>query len=381
MQQGLKNLRVAIIGAGPGGLTLARLLQQQQCAVSVYERDADALARPQGGTLDLHPDSGQLAIRRAGLDAEFAKIARYQDQETRLYDKTGALLYEDADAADRARPEVDRGALRDMLLAALAPGVVRWGAKFKAATPRADGRYHVGCADGGGEEVDLVIGADGAWSRVRPLLCAAEPVYTGVSFIEMGIDEADLRQPELAKLVGHGTLFALGDGKGLIAQRNDRAHIRVYAALRVASDWHGAAAPGEVAPLAARASLATHFAGWAPALLQLILRSSGMPLTRPLYALPVGLRWENRPGLTLIGDAAHVMSPFTGQGVNHAMLDAADLAQCLAESDDWRAAVRRYETAMFERARQAAGDAAGALDDFMSPDAARMTLQHMRERA
>ena len=81
--------RIAIVGGGPGGLTLARILYMRGIAATVFERDAHAFERPQGGTLDLHATSGQAAIRQAGLDAAFKIVARYEDQGMRVLDKTG----------------------------------------------------------------------------------------------------------------------------------------------------------------------------------------------------------------------------------------------------------------------------------------------------
>lgn len=67
---------VVIVGAGPGGATLARLLNQKGYSVRVLERDGSPTARPQGGSLDLRPDSGQLAINEAGLGEDFKRRSR-----------------------------------------------------------------------------------------------------------------------------------------------------------------------------------------------------------------------------------------------------------------------------------------------------------------
>jgi 2-polyprenyl-6-methoxyphenol hydroxylase-like FAD-dependent oxidoreductase len=72
-------------------------------------------------------------------------------------------------------------------------------------------------------------------------------------------------------------------------------------------------------------------------------------LPHAIYALPVGHHWQNRTGLTLLGDAAHVMAPFGGAGVNNAMLDATELARALIEDDDWQTAVATYEHEIFAR--------------------------------
>ena len=373
--------RIAIIGGGPGGLTLACVLHQQGITSTVYELDEHALARPQGGTLDLHPESGQLALRHADLETEFRSIARYEDQGTRLYDKTGKLLLKDADAASGDRPEVDRSALRQLLLDSLPEGIVHWGHKLSAIQPLEDGTYSVTFENDVTGVFDLVVGADGAWSRVRPLVSDARPAYSGVSFIEMGFDNVDTQHPEIAELVGHGTMFALGDSKALIAQRNGNAHIRVYAALRVPEDWFKQGGLDLSSPANTRRDLIEQFPDWAPSLLDMIYRCNDTILPRQLHALPIGHRWETRPGLTLLGDAAHLMSPFSGQGVNNAMLDAAELALALSKSDDWQSAVKSYEIIMLDRAEEAARHASEGLDSTIAPDGLEHTLQWMGQWA
>jgi len=377
-----KHIRIAIIGGGPGGLTLARVLHTQGIAATVFELDEHPLSRPQGGTLDLHPESGQLALRQAGLEAEFKRIARYEDQETRLYDQTGKLRLENADASSGDRPEVDRSALRQILLASLPEGVIRWGHKLRSVQPQADGTYTVAFENGESGVFDLVVGADGAWSRVRPLVSDAIPAYCGVSFVELGLDDVDTDHPEITRLVGHGTMFALGDSKALIAQRNANAHIRVYAALRVPEDWFAQGGVDLTSPESARRSLTTYFSDWAPELLRLIANSNDRIVPRLLYALPIGHRWENRPGVTLLGDAAHLMSPFSGQGVNNAMLDAAELAfalsHALEKGGGWIEAVKLYEVVMLDRAEEASAASAQGLDSAIAPDGLAHTLEWMQ---
>ena len=370
--------RIAIIGAGPGGLTLARILYRNGLRASVFEREAHSAFRRQGGSLDMHAETGQFALRAAGLETEFRRVARYEDQGFRLYDKDGTLLLDEADS-EGDRPEIDRAQLRQMLLSSLPEDAVRWGRSLQSITPDEDGTHQLRFDDGTEERFDFVVGADGAWSRVRPLLSAAGPVYTGVTFIELDIEDADAKHPKIAGLVGHGKMFALGESKGLIAQRNAHGHIFVYAGMRVPETW---IADGDLdlsSSEAAKASLRDCFAGWSQNLLQLIQQAGKQITPRPLHILPVGHRWKSRAGVTLLGDAAHLMSPWSGEGANLAMRDAADLALTLAAESDWNAAVAKWEVATLTRAEIAAAGAKDGIEEAFSEDALTHTLQHMTQ--
>jgi 2-polyprenyl-6-methoxyphenol hydroxylase-like FAD-dependent oxidoreductase len=376
-------LRIAIVGAGPGGLTLARILYLHGIHAAVFEREAFSSVRPQGGSLDMHADSGQFAIQCAGLSNEFKRIARYEDQESRIYDQYGKLLFADADVAGKDRPEVDRGQLRQMLLDSLPPGVVRWDHELTAASQHGDGTFELEFRNGWSERFDLVVGADGAWSRIRPLLSDAQPIYSGVMFVTLGIDDVDLRHPELARMVGRGMMFALGDSKALIGHRDANAHIGVYAGMRVPEDWVVTSGLDWSSSEAVRTSLAAEFRDWSEDLRQLIYKSDGRGervAPRPIHALPVGHHWAPRPGVTLLGDAAHLMSPFGGDGANLAMQDAADLGLALVAQEDWRLAVQSTEMAIFARAEEAAAGARDAIDEVFSAEGLTHILRVMKEQ-
>jgi len=377
----MQTPRIAIVGAGPGGLALARMLHLRGAEASLFECEAFACSRPQGGSLDMHAESGQYAIACAGLMAEFKRIARYEDQEVRVYDKYGKLRLLDEDVTDKNRPEVDRGQLRQMLLDSLPAGIVHWGCELSAIRPQGDGRYQLVFGDESGDELtedfDLVVGADGAWSRVRPLVSPARPLYSGVAFVELGIEQADTRYPELARLIGHGLTFVLGDSKALIGHRDANGHLGLYAALRAPEDWLERGGLDMSSSAAMKSSLAAHFSGWSEDLLALIYCSDDRMTPRKIHALPVGHRWDNRQGITLLGDAAHLMSPFGGDGANLAMRDGTDLALALTESTDWRMAVQGYETAMFVRAEQAAAGAWHTIQEVFSENGLARTLEAM----
>ena len=170
--------RISIVGAGPGGLTCARILQRKGLRVTVHDLAPSASARNQGGTLDLHADDGQIALREAGLLEQFFELARPEGQEMRQMDRTGAITSHHIPApGELFKPEIDRGQLRDLLLQSLEPGTVHWGQTLSTISGPAGGPRRLHFADGTTTDADLVIGADGAWSRVRRAVSAGRAMY------------------------------------------------------------------------------------------------------------------------------------------------------------------------------------------------------------
>ncbi|AWT41110.1 MULTISPECIES: FAD-dependent oxidoreductase [Streptomyces] len=363
-------MTIAIVGAGLGGLALARVLHVHGMDAVVYEREASRDARGQGGMLDIH--SGQRALREAGLIDEFYAIARGEGQDMRLLEPDGTLLLQEdtPDDAPLARPEVDRADLRDLLLDSLPDGTVRWGHAFVHA---ADGALHF--ADGGSAPYDLLVGADGANSRVRPLLTDARPAHLGHHVVEVGIPDIDRTHPDLAAMVGRGTYWVLGGGISLAAQRNGDGRVRIGLGFyNTPEDWFATSGIPFDDPAAAKARLIDLLPGWHPRFTALIEACDEMVVPRSITALPVGLTWPSRPDVTLIGDAAHLMPP-VGEGANMALLDGALLGLALAaHPDDFAAAVREYEREMFERSTAAARMSADLHTLLASPDAARKML-------
>ena len=339
---------VTIIGAGLGGLTLARVLHLRGIPSVVLDAEPGPDSRSQGGQLDLHEHNGQRAIHLAGLDDEYRAILHRGGAAQRVVDRHGTILGEVADDGSMTKPEALRGDIRRILLDSLPAGTVRWGRRLRSAVPLGDGRHELRFADGSTTTSDVLVGADGTWSRVRPLVSDRTPTYSGMSYVDTALHDVEARHPGSAALVGDGALYALEPGSGFLAHREAGDVIHTYVVVSRPVDWFDRIDFGD--PGAARARIAAEFVGWAPELVALIAASDTDPVLRSIAELPDRHRWARTPGVTLLGDAAHVTVP-GGEGANLAMLDAAELAEAIAvHPDDVEAAFAAYEAVMFPRA-------------------------------
>ncbi|MFC8798090.1 FAD-dependent oxidoreductase [Promicromonospora sp. NPDC057138] len=351
---------VTIVGAGLGGLTLARVLYRNGIQATVYDADASPDARPQGGQLDLHEHNGQLALEAAGLTQEFRSIVHHGGAASRVLDQQGTVLADVPDDGTMGRPEALRGDIRRILLESLPAGTVQWGKKLLAATRLGQSRHELSFADGSAVRSDVVVGADGAWSRVRALLSAEKPTYAGVSYVETYLYDVDERHAATAEAVGAGALYAFVPGRGFLAHREAGNVIHTYVVLSRPAEWF--AGIDFTAAAVARARISAEFGGWAPELTALISEGETDPVLRRIYQLPDRHRWDRVPGVTLLGDAAHVTVP-GGEGANTAMLDGAELGGAIAaHPDDVEAAFAVYEEMMFHRSEAEAVAAHETID-------------------
>ncbi len=257
------------------------------------------------------------------------------------------------DDGSRGRPEVMRGELRNILLHSLPAGTVRWGHKVDRVRSMGEGQHEVTFGDGAHIVTNLLVGADGAWSKTKPLLSDAAPEYTGMSLVETYLYDSDARFLATAKVVGSGALFALQPGKGIQAHREVNATLHTYVMLTKSQSWFASIDFNDRA--GAAACIAQQFACWSPNLTALITESDTELVWRPLFTLQVEHSWNRVPGVTLIGDAAHLSIP-NGEGANLALYDGAELGMAIASrSDHLETALHEYELAMFQRsAREAA---------------------------
>lgn len=366
-----QNLKIAIVGGGPGGLTLARLLQLNGATVKVYERDLDKHARVQGATLDLHTESGLKALEKAGLLDAFKENYRPGADRLCITDQNAHVVFDegkDTEAAvtfghEHFRPEIDRGPLRKILLDSLDPDTVIWDSQFKAMRQTGD-TWVLDFHNGSSATADLVIAADGANSKIRPLITDIKPFYSGVTAVEGSVYDAEKKIPELYNLLKGGKIFAFGHGKTIIVSSKEDGTVAFYAGFKVEESWAGQSGLDFSDKTQVLNWFKQDFSAWDSIWQELFQQANGAFMARPLYCMPLDQHWDALPNLTMLGDAAHLMPPYAGEGVNMAMLDALELAEHLSDGqfENLQSAIASFEHKMLQRTNEVAS---GSLDNTL----------------
>jgi len=369
----LLHKNIAIVGGGPGGLTLARLLQQKGVQVKVYERDYSQAARVQGAIVDLHFDSGLKAMEATGLMEAFKANYMPGADKYRLLDPKGNLLLDEGNQASEAqfgnpqfRPEIDRGALRDLLIDGLLPGTVIWDSQF-VSMKEVDNIWELQFKNGTTATADIVIGSDGYRSLIRPYLTDVKALYSGATIIQGEIDQPETACPEFYQLVNQANLMGMGNGATIAAQPRGDGGLTFYAASMYPENWVKLSGIDFNNAEEVQTYLIDHYEGWNPVFFSLFEACSHF-VARPLNYFPLENRWQTKDNITLIGDAAHLMPP-NGEGVNLAMLDALDLSDCLTNTNfnNLIDAIASYEKNMFDRAAPLCKETIEGISDFAAP--------------
>ena len=351
----LYNKKIAVIGAGPVGLTMATLLQQQGADVTVYERDSDAQARIWGGPIDLHKGSGQKAMQKAGL------LQHYYDRGLSMgrtiTDAQGTVFFSKKPTPEEANdnPEINRNHLRQLLLNSLTADTVVWGCKFTGLDLH-NGKWLIHFENKPNAVADIVIGANGGMSGVRKYVTDAAVEYTGSFIIQGEVPQPEINCPGFYTLCGGNILMTAANGITFTANPKNNSALAYGISFRKPESWVKNNGLNFQDTQSIVVFLLGMFYNWHECYKQLF-RSTAFFVGLPARKLPLGVRWKNnRPlPITLIGDAAHIMPPFAGQGVNTGMLDALILSENLTvgKFETIEAAISDYEQKMFVYAQEA----------------------------
>jgi 2-polyprenyl-6-methoxyphenol hydroxylase-like FAD-dependent oxidoreductase len=360
----LQNKIIAIVGAGPGGLTLAKLLQLKGANVKLYERDFDKSARVQGSPLDLHDESGLAAIRKANLLDEFKENFLPRADRKLITNERAEIFFSDHDTKleenfgnEYFRPEIDRGTLRKILLESLQPETVVWDSQFISMEVQNEG-WLLHFKNGSSPYADMVIAADGANSKIRPYITHIKPFYTGITVLEGNIYEAEKAAPHMNHFLNGGKIMAFGNSKDLFIGQKGNGDIGFGASFKAEENW----ATNNGLDYADKKQVlnwfTTAYSGWSGIWYELFESAASPFIPRPIYCMPLDQTWETLSNLTMLGDAAHVMPPFAGEGANVAMWDALELSEHLTSEKyhTLKEAIASFETAMRKRAAIAAAE-------------------------
>lgn len=350
----LKDKKVAIIGAGPVGLTMAKLLQQNGANVTVYERDLNAQVRISGGTLDLHKGSGQEALKQAGLLQDY--FDRAVPMGRTVADPQGNVLFSKTTTEEERydNPEINRNDLRLLLLNSVKNDTVVWDSKFTNLKVDS-GKWFLEFENGTNTIADFVIGANGGMSKARKLITPATIEYTGTLMIQGEVLCPETSCEKFNKLC-NGSILMTSGKEGLLVANPKNGKVLSYNVIFKSPEEFLRKEETFESTDGIRKYLINRFFEWDECYKELLEATSSFVLW-PTRKISLNLQWKKeRPlPITLIGDAAHIMPPFAGQGANIGLLDALILSNNLTngEFETIEEAISDYEQKMFVYATQA----------------------------
>lgn len=369
MQYLLKDKKVAIIGGGPVGLTMARLLQQKEVNVTVYERDFDAQTRIWGGTLDLHKGSGQEAIKKAGLLENYYTTAI--PMGIIFADQQGNTLHTRKPTPENRydNPEINRNQLRKILLESLVPDTVIWNRKLTNLTEH-NGKWLLQFENQPDATADLVIVANGGMSKVRNYVTDAEIEETGSFIIQGDVPQPEINSPQMYGLCDGSRLMTSNQGSLFVVNPYNNGSLTYGLIIQKPQEWDQGHALDFQDKESVIQFLSERLPDWGKPY-QEVFQATSFFVGLPTRKLPLKQWKDSRPlPITLIGDTAHLMPPFAGQGVNIGLVDALTLSENLTEGsfETVEAAIKDYELKMIKYAAEAQQESAVNEAEMRDPD-------------
>ena len=323
----------------------------------MYERDESRNVRVQGATLDLHHESGLKALEEAGLMDAFKANYRPNADRLRIVDQNAKIFFDEhneestSDFGDEwFRPEIDRGPLRNILLDSLQPETVVWDSHI-VSLKEINNTWEIIFQNGNTVTADIVIGADGAKSKIRPFVTSIKPFYSGVTVLEGNIPDSEKNAPKIHALLQGGKIMGFGDSKTISVSAKGDGSLDFYTGWKVDANWITESGIDFKIGKQVLEWFKKEYVAWDKIWLELFEAENTKFTPRPQYCMPLNQKWEAQTNITIIGDAAHWMPPYAGEGVNMAMLDAFQLSESLTSGEftDLKSAIANYEKQMFER--------------------------------
>ncbi len=279
-----------------------------------------------------------------------AELMRILDSQATIYFDEHTFGKTHSFNDESYRPEIDRGPLRNILLNALLPNTFQWNSHILTIEAQ-ENQWKVWLQDGSYQIVDIIIGADGANSKIRPFVTDIKPYWTGITMLEGAIKDARKTAPTIHEILKGGKIFAYGNEKTIIVSSKGDGSFGFSVSFKSNEFWAEESGINFQDHQQVLAWFKNGFTEWGEIWWELFAAEDTIFIPRPQYCMPLDQHWHAKSNITLLGDAAHWMPPFAGEGVNMAMLDALQLSEALTNPayNNIQQAIHDYEQQMLAR--------------------------------